>query len=539
MMSRNGNGNGNGTTVKRKNWTVMVYLSGDNDLSEECVWSLKEMYRATVSPSVGLVVQIDPKGSGPLRFDVGRFFEKNASKNSSQAKSQAGQTRSLQAEVAVLGGKDGVLFGRGNRLPRLSVSGHRTSHRRRPGGERDDMASPEMLRRFVLDCRNTHPADHYMLILSGHGGTALGHSFLLDRFPPRAMSMSDVTKAIKNTRGKEDPIGKMIDIIGMDSCGMGMAEVGYELRGCADYFVASEGFEQNTGWPYHKVLEILNNATPELEPRAIASQIVEAHTNYYADFLMAGISTDIAACDLKKSEKLVAEVKRLAEILKDALPDNTGEVYNKYGEGLEPQQRMTSDAIILAHWRAQSYGFERQTDLSDFCDLLQKGTEDPVVNKACNDVITAITGKKLDDGTNDGYVIKSLHTGGSFQYSNGVAVYFPWAEFFNAYNRLAFSNDTCWGEFVKVYVQRTRRCPRPGARPLISMPRADDSFDVKNFPEAGVKNFPEAGIKFGNGLVPQVKNPPDVFLKSDTPELRTENAARVSRGKAGRYGSQN
>lgn len=539
-MSRNEKG----TAVTRKNWTVMVYLSGDNDLSEECVWSLKEMYRATVSSTVGLVVQIDPRGSRPRRFDVGQFFEKNAPRQPSSARSGAGQI-SLQAqvalatEVAVLGGKDGVLFGLGNPLPRLSVSGRRTRHRRRPSGEGDDMASPEMLRRFVLDCRNTHPADHYMLILSGHGGTALGHSFLLDGFPPRAMSMGDVAKAIKNTRGKEDPQGKTIDIVGMDSCGMGMAEVGYELRDCADYLVASEGFEQNTGWPYHKVLEILNKPNSVLEPRDVASQIVEAHTNYYDDFFMAGVSTDIAACDLKKSEMLVAKVKCLAEILKKALPDNTGEVYKGYAEGLDLQQRMASDAIILAHWRAQSYGFERQTDLSDFCDLLQKGTEDPTVIRACNDVITAITGRKLDDGTNDGYVIKSLHTGGSFQYSNGVAVYFPWAEFFNTYKSLAFSKDTCWGEFVKVYVQRTRRCPRPGARPLRSIPRADDSFDVKNFPEAGVRNFPEAGIKFGKGLVPQVKNPPDVFFKPDPPESGTENAARVYRGKAGRYGSQN
>src|SRR6266404_1415634 len=58
-----------------KDWTVMVYLAGDNNLSEECVWSLKEMYRTGVNGNIALVVQIDPRASRMRRFEVGTDLE--------------------------------------------------------------------------------------------------------------------------------------------------------------------------------------------------------------------------------------------------------------------------------------------------------------------------------------------------------------------------------------------------------------------------------------------------------------------------------
>ena len=62
-----------------KSWTVMVYLAGDNNLSEEMVWALKEMKewaqqpRAPKGCKINLVAQFDPSGMGipTQRYDFG------------------------------------------------------------------------------------------------------------------------------------------------------------------------------------------------------------------------------------------------------------------------------------------------------------------------------------------------------------------------------------------------------------------------------------------------------------------------------------
>src|SRR6266480_5588188 len=41
-------------------WTVMVYMSGDNSLSAECVWALTEMKNAASSDAINVIAQFDP-----------------------------------------------------------------------------------------------------------------------------------------------------------------------------------------------------------------------------------------------------------------------------------------------------------------------------------------------------------------------------------------------------------------------------------------------------------------------------------------------
>src|SRR5215510_4093945 len=114
-----------------KKWLVMIYLSGDNDLSEECVWSLTEIFRAGKSDDVAVVVQIDPRAARIRRFDLNRIL-KNV----------------RETESADL--KD--LLSRGTKL------------------KTDNMASVETLKQFITDSKKSHDAQHNMLILSGHSG---------------------------------------------------------------------------------------------------------------------------------------------------------------------------------------------------------------------------------------------------------------------------------------------------------------------------------------------------------------------------------
>jgi hypothetical protein len=477
----------------------MVYLAGDNNLSEECIWSLKEMYRAGVDKSIGLVAQLDPVASRMRRFHVSEDLEEFARRH---------RSRGAGASTVRSDPSDGSLFWRGRPV--------------REGS--DDMASKQTLTDFIKQAKAAHDADHYMLILSGHSSGVIGNSFLTDGFPVSAISMSELREALEDAGGA-------IDVLGMDSCGMGMAEVGYELRESARYLVASEGFEQNTGWPYHKVLEVLNKKRGKISPRALAASVVEAHTSYYSDYIMAGVSTDISACDLSKSADLADRVTRLADALRSKLPQG-GSGEKVYVEQSPAPKRAIADAVILAHWRAQSYRFEEHTDLYDFCDLLEAGCRDRKIKEACAGVKRVIRGEQLEDGTYDGYVVNSCRSGGAFQYSNGVSIYFPWATFLSGYRKLSFSDRTTWDQFLRDYVEKTRRLPRhradgydpapilkarraaltTGGRDVLSVGTRDVlSVGTRDVLSVGTRDVLSVGTRMEKILTPEVKNPPDEF----------------------------
>ncbi len=42
-------------------WTFMLYLAGDNNLSDEMVWALKEIFRVGTPEGVAVTVQFDPE----------------------------------------------------------------------------------------------------------------------------------------------------------------------------------------------------------------------------------------------------------------------------------------------------------------------------------------------------------------------------------------------------------------------------------------------------------------------------------------------
>ncbi|HKA21344.1 MAG TPA: clostripain-related cysteine peptidase [Blastocatellia bacterium] len=495
-----------------KKWLVMIYLSGDNDLSEECVWSLTEILRAGKSDDVAVVVQFDPRVGNIRRFDVNRLLKDTPAQKSVDLRTRELVTRGFDLE-------------------------------------NDDMANVATLKNFIVDSKASNNARHNMLILSGHSGGPTGTGFLIDFFPQHGLSLDEVREAIEGAGG--------VDILGIDSCGMAMAEVGVQFSDCADFLVASEGFELNTGWPYFSILSALRNGT-EVDPRTLASRIVEIHTDYYGSYEIAGVSTDMSACDLKKAPALVEKVKRLAFeltrslLLQQHFSHRNDSVRDKriFVEDLPLESRAVADAIVLAHWRAQSYRFERHTDLVDFCELLRDGTRDEGVRKACSDVISIINGEKPGDG----YVFKTCHSGGAFQYSNGVAVFFPWAAIDEAYGKLTFPNETGWELFLRSYLRVTRRRAREDSRTVELVARPADEiairefpglgtkdfpeFDEKDFPELGTKDFPELSTKDfpelgtkdfpelgtkdfpelgtkGKLLVPVMKNSPKVFFKDE------------------------
>lgn len=441
---------------EKKKWTVMVYLSGDNNLSEECVWALKEMYRIGANDRVAVIAQYDSKARN---VPTSRYI--------------IGQNPS-----------DGALDEYARAL--------RMSSRKSKGSPlwQEASASARMLRDFIIWGADRFPADNYMVVLSGHGSGAEGDYLIRDDNPPSYLSIPRLRWALEEAKKKL----KRIDILGLDACLMSTAEVSYEVKKAVRFLVGAEGFEPDSGWPYHRILETLN-ASPDITPRDLACAIVEKYTGYYSDYASAGVSVDLSACDSEKSDAVAEAVNRLAKVLRSSI-----------------ETRSVEDAVLLAHWRAQSYKLEDYVDLFDFCDLLEEGCDNEQVKEACGAVKDAV----------ESLVVKSCYSGAAFQYSRGISIYFPWAEVTGKYKNLLFSKNTKWDEFLHKYVEQTRREPRGGEATRSKRRAAQGSTsasEVRSVSGSG-RFFPPWG-KFmppwnkGPDLLAKVKNPPITFNKDE------------------------
>jgi len=69
-------------------WTIMVYLAGDNNLADECVFALTEMKAAMIDPRVKVVAQFDPTAR---RVRTRRFVLNQSLHDKTNGNNPAGQ----------------------------------------------------------------------------------------------------------------------------------------------------------------------------------------------------------------------------------------------------------------------------------------------------------------------------------------------------------------------------------------------------------------------------------------------------------------
>jgi hypothetical protein len=411
---------------------AMLYLSGDNNLSPDMVWAINEISESGVPDDFAVTIQYDAltPGAPTVRYQIDE-----------------------STDLAPGAGPGPIPFPN-------AFAGQL---------EEDDAADPDVLAAFIRWSIQRYTAQFRMLVLSGHGNGMLG-DFLTDEqakaSQPGSMSIkglreaisrgarSDANTATDASTGTSSPKLEVRDpvlhVLGMDSCLMSTLEVAAELAGepnrplLVQYLVASEGLVPLTGWPYGYLLEMAKKRK-DFSAESIVKALVEDSAAYYRSYLPAGISFDIAACNLAAVPPLVKAVEGLTTALK-------------------PLSKELQDAVVLAHWRAQSFKWEQYTDLGDFCEQLvsQVGQKHEDAQKheelvaACHYVQESIRHA----------VLIHQHVGIDFQYAQGLSVYFPWSiplfeepDWLDVYGQLSFPNESGWLEFLRAYVVATMRKP--------------------------------------------------------------------------------
>jgi pentapeptide MXKDX repeat protein len=438
-------------------WTVMVYLAGDNNLTTECMFALAEMKQAAFGKHLNVIAQFDPCDPHlpTHRYHIKRRGKKKSFRHDIIDRacyfSDSGEvsfvTESLRAQALAADRKRERDLCRPE-LYECNLTGS-------PAEEQvitddTDTGSPVTLYNFITFCLEEYPADHYLVVLSGHAGGTERDYLLKDESSAGSLTFNELKNVFQ--RVKQDRNGKTIDIIGMDNCLMSMAEICYELRGLVDIVIGCESFSPASGWPYREVLERLATdfVSPRLRPgqsvaEAAAGAIVKEYVNYYANYWIAGLSVTQSALNVCKVETLREEIDKLAQLMEQQL---AGE-WQANGKA-----RQFHDALLLAHWEAQSYNGEQFVDLYDFCHCLELRLEDGGVAEQC---------RAVQEFLRNEFVLTSCYCGAAYQYSYGVSLYFPWSHVAPSYWNLDFcknANSGGWGSFLKTYTLLTRRLPR-------------------------------------------------------------------------------
>ncbi len=212
-----------------REWTIMVYMNGKNDLSDYAYRDLKEMEAVGSNDKIGIVAEY-----AQLESPVKRYYV-TEDKFSSEA---------LQSKMVLNVGKA-------------------------------DMGDWRHLVDFARWTRANYPAKRYLLIVWNHGSGWRGR-------PSRGISQDDetgnkITTAQLARAMKE--IGK-VDILAYDACLMQMAEVAYEVRAYADVIVGSEETAPSDGYPYEHILrKFMEN--PAAGPEVFGKHMANMTAIYY------------------------------------------------------------------------------------------------------------------------------------------------------------------------------------------------------------------------------------------------------------------
>lgn len=462
-----------------KEWTIMVYMAGDNDLSEDMSRKLVELQdffqNGSSLKNIGLLVYFD--GGNPLTGT--KLFNFTKSTNPASV-----------GEV---------------KFP--------------------DAADPKSVFEFVKWCVEDEKvtAENYALLFSGHGDGFQRTAFMRDMSSFDFMTVVELKKILKKIN-KKILHRKKLPLLAFDSCVMSMMEVINEFTDSADMFTGSEGYMPTTGLSYTRFVEGLGqlDLKGQIAAEDISELIVEsarAHNENYAALQMRSLDMNVIDLTPQTIKFAVKSIDKLGEVLVKALylPDPTpaSKNLNPAKDGLI--RDAVEKVLLTAHWRCQTFLFDQAIDVLDFCKMLRyecfkSMSEKDLILKAMNlnfmtvnksadeiksvEISASITKpdekthetilsllrrlrnivKACDEviGSVEDCIIQSCYSGPDYRFANGLAVFFPWSFHTFEMTRYKFKEYgfACrggnakklnpWYLFLETYLKNT-------ARPEISM----------------------------------------------------------------------
>jgi KaiC/GvpD/RAD55 family RecA-like ATPase len=364
-------------------WTFMVYLDADNSLESAGIDVFLKMASVNSSSQVNVVVQMDRIPGYDDRYgnwtDCKRF---NITK---------GMTPTPENAILNL--------------------------------TEVDMGDPNTLKDFVNWTISNYPANYYCLVLWDHGTGCMGICFDVTS-GGNNLTLPELSQALSG-------LPSIMDVVLIDACSMGMAEVAYQIKDYANVLVSPEGI----GWapaPYDTYLSNLVSDS-SMSPRDFSAKVVNDYIDWCWSIDVSQIpNATMSAIDLTK-------IAGLTETIDD------------FAINLREKETLCHEQISQARNLTQGYAgpFAGQNgsyiDLYHFAQQLTR--QDPLDEELRNSAYQVMAALSIGNTI-------ITHEEKADSDSHGLAIFFPdekgkYDSFKSAYNKTAFSMDTPWDEFVE------------------------------------------------------------------------------------------
>lgn len=414
-----------------KDWTIMVFMNGKNNLSKYVIDDMNEMEKYGPTANINIITQAArmkytppsypsypgggyddyPYGGGPTVPHPGW---PNPHWDMPPMMGRDGEMTVTPVES----NKDASTDWAGVRRYLVTADGDNASL---SSTMLQDMGSVDMgdyrqLIEFGKWAKANYPAKHYMLVVWNHGS---GWEMKgLDLFPSvKGISYDDETHNNIDTVELAQAVRGMggVDIYASDACLMQMAEVAYELKDAAKITVGSEENEPGEGWGYHEFLSRVHSNQGNLTPEVMAAAAVQGYKAFYAPSSKATTQSAIKTAGLVKFRQLLDQWVDLV---------------------MQEDKAM----VIEARNGAVSFGGAGSKDLTNFMELVHTNAKSRMLRDKTVQVMNQFySGVLLDNGT----------TGAKFEKAYGMGIYLPGYSFDAKYNKLAWANDGKWDEFMQ------------------------------------------------------------------------------------------
>jgi hypothetical protein len=421
---------------KPDDWTILIYMAGDNDLDDFGGDDVEEMKKVGSSDKINVIVQRDTAAAGvPAR----RYRVRKGTKVEDDVVQSIGETNTGDPKVlanfltwgrlnypakrtmAVLwnhgsGWDDTDIYAEAQRRGFSPPDARPSSGagQRRSGARGRPMLPGGFVRRSAARKRFRGPFFLTAYKLEQVGGLRRAIAFDDD-----AQDFLDSVEMKNVFNAAAKAAKRKFDVIGMDACLMSMVETGLQVQQAGEVFCGSQEVEPGEGWPYDRILKILA-AKPGMDGRELSKVIVREFVASYPK----GEAVTQSAFDLAALSAVQKAANDLGKYLAKAY---------------KTDDFAAQGAIMNARVRAQGYDHPDYVDLADFCGRLADSLP-----------ASAALAKKVQDAV-VACVFANNAPHAKMKASKGLSIYLPLGKVSPLYKNLDFAKGG-WADFLAARV---------------------------------------------------------------------------------------
>ncbi len=430
-------------TRAAKEWTIMVFMNGKNNLSDYVIKDMNEMEKYGPSENINLVTQAArlkytpsayPSGGGGYYDPIGGptvphpgwpdpvwpGFQPMMLQNPTRGASAGGLNSDWPGLRTMIlpATSDASTDWTGVRRYLVTADGDKAALSSTLLADMGvvDMGDYKQLVEFGKWAKKNYPARKYMLIVWNHGDGWKTKSFgRPSTF--KGISYDDETGNGITTVQLGAAVREMggVDIYASDACLMQMAEVAYELKDGAKITVGSEETEPGDGWAYDYFLSRVHANKANLTPEVMAAAAVQGYKAFYKE---KGISATQSALKTSSMAGFRSVMDQWAAL------------------AMKEDKAMIKEALNAS----TSFSGVDSRDLIHFMELVHA--------KAASGALKAKTVTAMNY-IYDHVILDNGVTGDNFAKAYGIGVYLPAYSYETPYGNLAWSKEGQWDEFMQ------------------------------------------------------------------------------------------